>query len=130
MMISNHTHERRVVERDERQLVVLHTMGQSDLQYVVQSGSSLQLDVVVIGDRAGMVDMTLAVQLADVDAAADVRVLALVQSARVRISTSLAIAPGAQQTDGKLVMRGLLLDDAASIAMTPGLDVAANDVSA
>ena len=84
----------------------------------------------MVGDKDGLIRVQLPVSLAEVSASADVRVLVLSKSARVRVQPSLRILSDAQQTNGSLRMRGLLLDSDAAIAMTPGLDVAANNVSA
>lgn len=119
-----------VIDQDAHHLIVLHDVVNCTMQYRVTDGAVLHLEVVVVGDPAGVVDLSLPVTLEDDSSQAHVRVLGLSKSSKISINASMNIASGAQQTNGQLSMRGLLLDDGAAIAMTPWLCVASDDVSA
>lgn len=118
------------VDTDSRYLLVMNEVGESAVSVEVWADAHAQVDVVVVGSGDGQVSLSLPVTLRGEWSSADVCVLGLAKSSKISISASMQIAEWAQKTDGQLAMRGLLLDDGAAIAMTPGLNVAANDVSA
>ncbi len=80
---------------------------------------SLQLDVVIVGDKDGTIDVSLLVVLMGSNSKATVNVLCLAHSSRVRVWSSVQILPHACASYGYLSMRGLLLHEDASIAMVP-----------
>ncbi len=53
-----------IVSSDDRRLAVISRTQQVDTIIIVEKGASLQLDVIVIGDSAGAIDMQLPIMLA------------------------------------------------------------------